>query len=87
MLCRLRESETDLRNRIAEIDEIQAQMALDISLPNGAERAERLKQYVSSDIRPVRLSGLKELGKSGPSSIPVISTMVDDPALTSESSE
>jgi len=87
LLCTLRESQTDVRNRIAEIDQIQAQMALDISLPDGAGRAERLEQYVISNIRPVRFSALKELGKSGPSAIPVISTMIDDPAFASESSE
>jgi hypothetical protein len=85
LLCQLRESETDVRNRVAEIAQIQSQIAADLSLSDGAERAERLRQYVGSHILPVRLAALKELGKSGPSAIPVISRMIDDPAFSSES--
>jgi hypothetical protein len=84
LLCQLRESETDVRNRVAEIAQIQSQIAADLSLPDGADRAERLRQYVGSHILPVRLAALKELGKSGPSAIPVISRMIDDPAFSSE---
>jgi hypothetical protein len=85
LLCQLREAETDVRNRVAEIAQIQSQIAVDLSLSDGAERAERLRQYVGSHILPVRLAALKELGKSGPSAIPVISRMIDDPAFASES--
>ena len=87
LLCKLRESETDVRNRVAEIDQNQAQMAMDLSVSDGAERAERLKKYLKSNIFPVRLAAMKELSKSGPSAVPVISTMIDDPAFASESSE
>lgn len=41
LLCQLRESETDVRNRVAEVAQIQAQIAVDLSVPDGAERAER----------------------------------------------
>ena len=84
LLCQLRESETDVRNRVAEIALIQSQIAVDLSLTDGAERAERLRQYVGSHIIPVRMAALRELGKSGPSAISVISTMIDDPAFASE---
>lgn len=87
LLCELRKSETDVRNRVAEIERNQAQMTSDLSISDGAERAERLEKYLGSDIFPVRLAALNELGKSGPSAVPVISTMIDDPAFASESSE
>jgi hypothetical protein len=85
LLCQLRESETDVRNRVAELTQIQLQIAAALTLMDGADRAERLRQYVGSQILPVRLVALKELGNSGPSAIPVISRMIDDPALSSES--
>ena len=46
LLCQLHESETDVRNRVAEITQIQSQIAVDLSVPDGGERAERLRQYV-----------------------------------------
>lgn len=85
LLCQLRESETAVRNRVAEIAQIQSQIAVDLSLPDGADRAERLRQYVGSHILPVRLAALEQLGKSGQSAMPVISSMIDDPAFSSES--
>lgn len=85
LLCQLRESETDVRNRVAEIVQIQSQIAVDLSLQDGATRAERLRQYVGSRILPVRLAALEALGKTGPSAIPVISRMIDDQAFSSES--
>lgn len=85
LLCQLRESETDVRNRVAEIAQIQSQIAVDLSVSDGADRAERLSQYVGSHILPVRLVALEELGKSGPSAISVISKMIDDPTFASES--
>jgi hypothetical protein len=86
LLCQLHESEADVRNRVAEIAQIQSQIAVDLTVSNGADRAERLRQYVGSQILPVRLAALEELGKSGPSAIPVISRMIDDPAFASDSS-
>ncbi|MGA9545539.1 MAG: hypothetical protein WBQ85_18340 [Candidatus Sulfotelmatobacter sp.] len=87
LLCQLPESETDLRNRVAELAQMQSQIAVDLSVPDGAERAERLKQYVGSHILPVRLAALEGLGKSGPSAIPVISRMIDDRAFSGQSSD
>jgi hypothetical protein len=85
LLCQLRESETDVRNRVAEIALIQSQIAVDLSLSDGAERTERLRQHVGSHIIPVRMAALRELGESGPSAISVISRIIDDPAFASES--
>ncbi|HTW58354.1 MAG TPA: hypothetical protein VMD99_09495 [Terriglobales bacterium] len=85
LLCQLRESETEIRNRVAEIAQLQEKMSVAISFPDGAERAQQLQPYVNSPIFPVRQEALEELGKSGPSAIPVISTMIDDPAFASES--
>lgn len=85
LLCQLPESEADVRNRVAEIAQIQSQIAVDLSVSDGADRAERLRQYVGSQIFPVRLAALKELGKCGPSAIPTISRMIDDPTFAGES--
>jgi len=87
LLCQLRESETNVRNRVAEIAQMQSQIAVDLSVPDGADRAARLRQYVGSSILPVRLVALEELGKSGPSAVPAISRMIDDPAFSSRSSD
>jgi hypothetical protein len=80
-------SEEKLRNRVAKINRIQEQMTAAASAENGQERAERLKAYVHSDIRPARQFALEELGKSGPAAAGTISRMLDDPAFSDEASE
>jgi hypothetical protein len=85
LLCQLRESETDVRNRVAEVAQIQSQIAVDLSVSDAADRAERLRQYIGSNLLPARLAALAGLGKSGRAAIPVISRMIDDPAFASES--
>jgi hypothetical protein len=78
LLCRLPLTETQARNRVAEIKEVQERLAMATSLENSEERAGQLKPFVSSDILQARLTALSELGKTGPSAVPVISSMLDD---------
>jgi hypothetical protein len=85
-LCELPLSETQARNRVAEVRETQNQITSAISVQRGEDRAMRLKPYVSSDILPARQSAISELGRIGPSALSVISSMLDEPAFADESS-
>lgn len=87
IIVKLSESETQMRNRVAEINETEAQLAQAVSLIDGEERAERLRPLVGSGIFPARLAALKELGKCGPFAVPVISGMLDDSAFADEEPE
>ena len=80
-------SEADIRKRVAEISDVRQDTATILTIDDGSERAERLKPYVRSDIFPVRLFALEELGKCGPSAIPTISEMLDEPTFADEGSE
>jgi hypothetical protein len=62
LLCQLRESETDVRNRVAEIAVIQSQIAVDLSLSDGAERAERLRPICRLAHHSGSDSGAKRVG-------------------------
>lgn len=87
LLCKLPTSETEIRNRVAEVSSVQAQVSVAISVENGEDRAERLRPFVGSDILPARLEALEQLGKCGPSSVRVISGMLDDPAFADQESD
>ncbi|MBZ5687747.1 MAG: hypothetical protein LAP86_22260 [Acidobacteriia bacterium] len=78
------ESEQKVRDRVTEIDEAQKELTVSVAESDGAVRAERLKQYVHSDIFPARLFALEELGKSGPEAVPTIIAMLDDPSFDAE---
>jgi hypothetical protein len=82
-----RYSEADVRNRVAEISDIRQNTATILAIKDGSERAERLKPWVRSDVFPVRLFSLKELGECGPAGVPTISGMLDDPTFTDEGPE
>jgi hypothetical protein len=77
-LCRLPLTETQARNRVAEIEGVQERLAMALALPRSEERAERLQPFVGSDVLEARLSALSELGNTGPSAVPVISRMLDE---------
>jgi len=87
VLSALPYSEEKLRNRVAEIDGIQRNLAAALAAKDGEERAERLKPYVRSDVFPARQFALEELGKSGPSAVRTILGTLDDPAFADEASE
>jgi len=81
------DSETKVRNRVAEINQIQENMTVALATTDGAERAERLKPYVRSDVLPAQIFALAELGKSGPNAVRTILEMLDDPSFADESPE
>ena len=81
------DSETKVRNRVAEINQIQENMTVALATTDGAERAERLKPYVRSDVLPAQIFVLAELGKSGPNAVRTILDMLDDPSFADESPE
>lgn len=87
VLFALPDSETKVRNRVAEIKQIQENMTVALATTNGVERAERLKPYVRSDVFPAQLFALAELGKSGSDAVRTILEMLDDPSFADQSPE
>jgi hypothetical protein len=87
LLLACRYSEARVRTRVAEIRGIQESMTVALAATDGEERAERLKPYVHSDILAAQTFALEELGKAGPSAVPMIRGMLDDPAFEVEASE
>jgi hypothetical protein len=87
LLLACRYSEERVRTRVAEIRGIQESMTVALAATDGEERAEHLKLYVHSDIFPAQTFALEELGKAGPSAVPTIRGMLDDPAFEDEASE
>jgi hypothetical protein len=86
VLSALPYSEEKLRNRVAEI--VGVQRDLTAAFPkDGEERPELFKPYVRSDVFPAQQFALEALGKSGPSAVPTILGMLDDPAFANEASE
>ena len=77
----------DLRKRVADINGVQQRIAEALAVKNGSERAERLKAYAHSDVFPARQFSLEELGKCGPSAVPTIREMLDDPAFADEGTQ
>ena len=84
VLFKLSESVEEVRGRVEEINSIQESITATLAIGDGAERAGRLKPYVLSDVFPARELSLEELGKAGPSAVPTISGMLDDPAFADE---
>lgn len=76
-----------LRSRVSEISDIQRDMGTALAARDGHQRAEALKPYVLSEIFPVQQFALEQLGSSGPSAVPTIRGMLDDPAFAKNSSE
>ena len=76
-----------LRNRVSEIVDIQRDMALAVAAQDGHQRAEALKPYARSEILPVQQFALEQLGKSGPSAVPTIRGMLNDPVFAGHASE
>ena len=64
VLTTVRMSEAKLRDRVAEITGIQADLESP-SMENADVRARRLQSYVQSDLLPARQFALEALGKLG----------------------
>jgi hypothetical protein len=87
VLFALPDSETKVRNRVAGIKQIQENMTVALATTDRAERVERLKPYVRSDVFPAQLFALAELGKSGSGAVRTILEMSDDPSFADQSPE
>lgn len=78
---------TKLKDRVAEIDRIQKELAAAVNEGDGGTRAEHLKPYVRSAVLPAQEFALEELGKCGPSALATIRGMLDDPAFADEAAD
>jgi hypothetical protein len=86
VLTTVRMSEAKLRDRVAEITGIQADLESP-SMENADVRARRLQSYVQSDLLPARQFALEALGKLGPSATATIRGMLDDTAFALHADE
>jgi hypothetical protein len=84
VLFEFSDSEGKVHDRVTEIDGVQRELTASLEEHDGARRAEGLKQYVRSDLFPARSLSLEELGKSGPTAVPTIRGMLDDPSFANE---
>lgn len=73
-----------VKERVAEIDGLQRNLAEAVSVTDGGTRAERLRPYVATAVFPAQQYALEELGKCGPSALPTIREMLDDPSFFDE---
>lgn len=87
VLSRMPDSEIKIRSRVKEIIGMQDDISVALAVKDGHERAERLKPYVRAEIFPVQQFALEQLGKVGPSGVPTIQEMLNDPAFADEASE
>ena len=77
--------EGKLRERVAEVVQVEQQLTDVIRIKDGAERAAALEPYMRSDILPARQFAEEELGKCGPEGVPVIRSILDKEAFAGES--
>jgi hypothetical protein len=80
-------SEDELRRRFAEVDALNEGLEEVLAVEDGAARAERLKDYVRSEVFEIRFSALKELRKCGPAAVPTIKGMLEDSDFIDERAE
>jgi len=70
---------TDLRTRVDHVIEVQQQLRTAVQVKDPHARAEQLRNYVQSDVKPAQSLAFEELGKAGQSALPVLRAMLDDP--------
>jgi len=77
----------DVHARVIEVAELQESLIEAARVKDKSERAELLKPYVRSDAFPAKEFALEQLGKSGPSALATIRTMLDDPQYAPEAED
>jgi hypothetical protein len=77
--------EGKLRERVAQVVQVEQELTDVIRIKDGAERAATLKPYLRSDIQPARQFAEEELGNCGSDGVPVIRSILDDEAFAAES--
>lgn len=80
------QSEEELKRDVEEVLRVQKDEEAVITVPNGQQRALRLKPYVTSEILPGRIFALDALGNAGPEAVTVIGEMLDDPKYCEQAS-
>ena len=82
MLFEMRDSESALLERVAEVLRVQEDLNRALRIEDGSTGAARLKLYVRSNIRPAGQFALEQLGLIGPSATATIREMLDDATLS-----
>lgn len=77
--------EGEVRQRVAQVVQVEQELMDVIRINGGAERAVALRQYLRSDILPARQFAEEELGKCGHEGVAVIRSILDDEAFSAES--
>jgi hypothetical protein len=77
----------ELRGRISKVLQTQKAIQSVIEIQNGLQRAQLLKPFLRSDVHVARRLAMEELGKSGPTAVPTIRGMLDDPEYADDSPE
>jgi hypothetical protein len=76
-----------LKQRVDQVIRTQEEMQSIVAGPAGEQKPRLLKPFVHSDINSARRLALSELGKSGPTAVPVILEMLDDAAYAEQGQE
>jgi hypothetical protein len=80
-------NESSLKDTTFNVLRTQQHLSDAASIAALGARAEALKPYVDSKIRPAKMFALEELGKCGEAALPTIRAMLDNPTFVHESSE
>jgi len=80
-------SESSLKERTFNVLRLQHQIDAAAAIQDPTARAEALKAYADSKIRPAKMFVLEELGKCGEAALPTIGSMMDDPKFSKDAAE
>jgi hypothetical protein len=69
----------DLQARVHYVVRIEEELATVVQEKDPAARAENLRTYVRSDVQAAQSLAFAELARAGPSALPVLRAMLDDP--------
>jgi len=71
-----------LRERVDHVIRVQSELKTAIQTEDPASRTEQLRTFVRSDVGPAQSLAFEGLAKAGPSALPVLRAMLDDPEYT-----
>lgn len=80
-------TESSLKERTFDVLRLHQQMDAAVTIQDRAARAEALKSFADSRIRPAMMFALEELGKCGTSALPTIRSMLDDAKFSKEAAQ
>jgi hypothetical protein len=73
-----------LKERIATVLHTQNSIQSVLEAQDGKRRAKLLKPFLHSDVRDAERLAFEELGKTGPTAVPTIREMLDDPVYAND---